>query len=169
MMNVERLVEWELARETEVLGENLPQYQFVHPTWPDLGSNPGRCDGKPATNRLSYGTAFLQAADFSSTRSEKLLLVLRFSQRWEEFSLLGYDAVLSGRSLPTFRSKVLAPPSESTSKPNKQSARDKESRLFLVGYVLSLHFYPHFYPEDGGSIFRNICELPDYTASHPSR
>jgi hypothetical protein len=25
---------------------------------PDLGSNPGRPGGKPATNRLSYGTAF---------------------------------------------------------------------------------------------------------------
>jgi hypothetical protein len=25
------------------------------PTWPDLGSNPGRRGGKPATNRLSYG------------------------------------------------------------------------------------------------------------------
>jgi hypothetical protein len=27
-------------------------------TWPDLSSNPGRCGGKLATNRLSYGTAF---------------------------------------------------------------------------------------------------------------
>jgi hypothetical protein len=25
--------------------------------WPDVGSNPGRRGGKPATNRLSYGTA----------------------------------------------------------------------------------------------------------------
>jgi hypothetical protein len=30
MMNVEQLVEWELAEETEVLGENLPQCRFVH-------------------------------------------------------------------------------------------------------------------------------------------
>jgi hypothetical protein len=30
------------------------------PTWPDLGSNPGRRGGKPATNRLSYGTAMLK-------------------------------------------------------------------------------------------------------------
>jgi hypothetical protein len=29
----------------------------INPTWPDLGSNAGRRSGKPATNRLSYGTA----------------------------------------------------------------------------------------------------------------
>jgi hypothetical protein len=29
----------------------------TNPTWPDLGSNPGHRGGKPATNRLSYGTA----------------------------------------------------------------------------------------------------------------
>jgi hypothetical protein len=60
-MNVEQSVEWELAGETEVLGENLPQSTLstTNPTWPDLGSNPGRRGGKPATNRLSYGTAIV--------------------------------------------------------------------------------------------------------------
>jgi hypothetical protein len=28
-----------------------------NPTWPDPGSNPGRRDRKPATNRLNYGAA----------------------------------------------------------------------------------------------------------------
>jgi hypothetical protein len=31
----------------------------THPTWPGLWSNLGRRDGKPATNRLSYGTALI--------------------------------------------------------------------------------------------------------------
>jgi hypothetical protein len=29
----------------------------TNPAWPDPGSNPGRRNGKPVTNGLSYGTA----------------------------------------------------------------------------------------------------------------
>jgi hypothetical protein len=56
MMIMEQLVEWGLAGETEVLGENLPQCYFVHHK---SHMNPGRRGGKPATNRLSYGTALV--------------------------------------------------------------------------------------------------------------
>jgi hypothetical protein len=59
-MIVEKQMNCRLARETEVLGENLPQRQFCpsqNPTSPDPGLNPGRRGGKPATNRLSYCAA----------------------------------------------------------------------------------------------------------------
>jgi hypothetical protein len=53
-----KLVEW-VARETEVFGKNMPQSHFVHhkPHMLCSDANPCHCGGKPATNRLSYGTA----------------------------------------------------------------------------------------------------------------
>jgi hypothetical protein len=57
---MENLVEWTvLAGETEVLGENLGQRHFAHHKshLPDPGANPGHRGGKPATNRLSFGSA----------------------------------------------------------------------------------------------------------------
>jgi hypothetical protein len=53
MVVVEKLVEWKLAGETEVLVENLPQWHFAHNkshmTWSGLEPGPS------ATKRLSYG------------------------------------------------------------------------------------------------------------------
>jgi hypothetical protein len=59
IMMMEKLVEWWLAKENEVLRGNLPQCRFVHckphMLYPD--TKPARRGGKPATNRLNYGTA----------------------------------------------------------------------------------------------------------------
>jgi hypothetical protein len=59
MTSVKQSVEWELAGEPEVLGENLPIASFftTNPTWPDLELYSDLHFGKSATNRLSYGTA----------------------------------------------------------------------------------------------------------------
>jgi hypothetical protein len=71
MMSVEQSVEWELAGETEVLGKNLPQWHFLHHksymTWPGLEPGP------PATNRLSYDTAFLRVSEENHEAPEKLV------------------------------------------------------------------------------------------------
>jgi hypothetical protein len=61
MVIVEKLVEWRLAGETEVLGENLPPpatLSTTNPTCLDPDLNTGRRGGKPATNRLSFGATF---------------------------------------------------------------------------------------------------------------
>jgi hypothetical protein len=51
-----------IAAETEVLGENLPQRHFVPPQIPHdqvRFRTSERSGGKPATDRLSYGVAWL--------------------------------------------------------------------------------------------------------------
>jgi hypothetical protein len=55
MVIVEKLVEWRLAGETEVLGENLPQRHFVHHK--SHMTSLGLESRLPATNRLSYDAA----------------------------------------------------------------------------------------------------------------
>jgi hypothetical protein len=59
-MIVEKQMECRLGRDTDVLGENLPQRHFCpsqNPTRPDQGLNLDRRGGKPATTRLSYDAA----------------------------------------------------------------------------------------------------------------
>jgi hypothetical protein len=59
-----------IGRENEVLRDNLPQFYFLHHkshmTWPELDL--GLRGGKPATNRLSYGTV-------SSTLNQNTLII----------------------------------------------------------------------------------------------
>jgi hypothetical protein len=106
-------VEWRLAGETEVLGENLPQATLstTNPTWPDPGSNPGRRGGKPAINRLSYGVAFGFTCS-STTKSETTC----FCERWRylrttrrhdpEDRILSYEIILAGLMRTHFRLKL---------------------------------------------------------------
>jgi hypothetical protein len=58
-MTVEQSVEWELERKLKHSEEICPNATLstTNLSWTDLGSNPDRRSGKPATNRLNYGTA----------------------------------------------------------------------------------------------------------------
>jgi hypothetical protein len=69
-MSVEQSVEF-LARETEVLGEDVPQCGFVHhKSHMTAGSNSGRRGGEAATNRLSHSTASQQLPSCNSSFPE---------------------------------------------------------------------------------------------------
>jgi hypothetical protein len=58
-MNMEQWWNDIFAGETEELGENLPSATLstTNPTWIDPGANPGLRGERPATNRMSHGTA----------------------------------------------------------------------------------------------------------------
>jgi hypothetical protein len=60
MMIVEQSVEFEFTGEPKYSEKTCPSATLstTNPPWPDPGSNAGRRSGKPATNRLSYGTTF---------------------------------------------------------------------------------------------------------------
>jgi hypothetical protein len=53
-------VEWNWQGKTEVLGGNLSHclLSTTNSTWTGPGSNPGLRGERPATNRLSHGTAY---------------------------------------------------------------------------------------------------------------
>jgi hypothetical protein len=61
-MNMEQWWNDIFAGETEVLGENLPSATLstTNLSWIDPGANPGLRGERPATNRLSHGTAILR-------------------------------------------------------------------------------------------------------------
>jgi hypothetical protein len=55
----------------------------TNPTLPDLHSNPGRRDGKPATNRVSYGTACHSVKTYEGNcGTVPLILNLGTGWRW---------------------------------------------------------------------------------------
>jgi hypothetical protein len=54
-----------------------PALSTINPTSPDLGSNPDRRGGKPATNRLSYGAVIIIKLLCSIFNT-----ILEFLRRW---------------------------------------------------------------------------------------
>jgi hypothetical protein len=65
----------------------------TNPTWPDPGSNPGRRDGKPATNRLSYGAALKDVLLFLFALSVLSTVILLCSEENVRLSLLLSKAI----------------------------------------------------------------------------
>jgi hypothetical protein len=49
----------------------------TNPTWPNLGSKPGRRGGKPATNRLSYGKLLVNNLNMWKTLTVPFLCIQR--------------------------------------------------------------------------------------------
>jgi hypothetical protein len=75
LISVDQSVEWELARETELLGKNLPQYLFVHHKshmkWSGIEPEPPQWaagDWQP-----NYGTAIRKVTTVSQKIFRKAL------------------------------------------------------------------------------------------------
>jgi hypothetical protein len=66
--NVELTMEWYWQGKSERLGEKPVQCYFVHHKshWIDPGANPGHRGERPATNRLSHGTALISTTNATS-------------------------------------------------------------------------------------------------------
>jgi hypothetical protein len=62
-------VEWLIGENRSTRGKTCPSTTFstTNPTWTDTESNPGLCGERPATNRLSHGTAYPRLLPVSFT------------------------------------------------------------------------------------------------------
>jgi hypothetical protein len=84
MLSAKQSVDWELARETEVLRKCCPSATLstTNRPWPYSGSNPDRRGGKPTTNSLSYGAALWKVTILSKY---VYTVVLEFS--WRDYGI----------------------------------------------------------------------------------
>jgi hypothetical protein len=88
MISVEQSVEG-MARETKP--SPSASISTTNPKYPDLCPNPGRCSWKPATNRLTHGTAI-------SMKLSNQLTYLLTHLLHEQFCLLRYTAIYFSES-----------------------------------------------------------------------
>jgi hypothetical protein len=86
-MKREAVEKRELAGQLKNSEKTRPPSETINPTSPDLGSNPGHRGRKPATNRLSYGTALHLPEDTAENHDELVRIVsLRTDIRTRDLS-----------------------------------------------------------------------------------
>jgi hypothetical protein len=83
---VEHMVEWNAAREIDVLWDNQRNVTLAttNPTWSNVRSKSGSRGGKPANNRLSYGTPKGKASVLPISSFHELGFPVRFN--WKSTS-----------------------------------------------------------------------------------
>jgi hypothetical protein len=88
IVRMENLVEWRLVGKPKYSEKIRPiaTLSTTNPTC-DLGSNPGRCGGQPATNRLRYGAAM--EFNFTIGLTGPFFYVLTSPQT--EYAILSWD------------------------------------------------------------------------------